>query len=234
MVDNKPLSNVNATPKAKVKQSSAKAKALTTPSKNKRKSSNLEHFRTVQSKKPMNVVVPKNRVISKALVFHSPKKAVKIKSSVDLKKTPMKSLCSAMKKLELDSVNKKKNEEASRKKLRGREVKSRVFDSLYSNKCLKEEKKKKEASKIREEGDDDDSSDMEIDEKSRGGSLERCTDSSSSEEIVKKSSQECEEDNEKTNISEAINRNYNDDKENEGEFIENDEKENASVPDENR
>lgn len=246
MVDNnertRPLSKVSATPNAKVKQSSAAAKALTTPSRNQKKSSNLEQFRTVQSKKAMSVVVPKNRVIAKALVFHSPKRAVKIKSSIELKKTPMKSLCSAMKKLELDSV-KKKNEEASRRKFRGREVKSRVFDSLYPNRCLKEEKKLKGTSQIHEGGDDDnDSSDMEIDERSRGGSLERCHESSSSEEAEKKTSEECEENEQKRGSTKAMKRNDNkenclasdDDKENEGELTENDEKENAAASDENR
>ncbi|KAI9090913.1 hypothetical protein K1719_028398 [Acacia pycnantha] len=240
----RPPSKVNATPKsAKVKQSSATAKAFTTP-RNKKKSSNLDQFKTVQSK-ALNVAVPKNRVIAKTLVFHSPKKVVKIKSSVELKKTPMKSLCSAMKKLEIDSV-KKKNEEASRRKVKGREVKSRVFDSLYPNRCLKEEKKLKDHSQIHEGGgatdDNGDSSDMEIDEKSRDGSLERCHESSSSEEAEKKSCEECCEENEEKKIPEATKRNDNkensiapdDDKENEGELNQNDNKENVSAPDENR
>lgn len=240
----RPPSKVNATPKsAKVKQSSATAKAFTTP-RNQKKSSNLDQFRTVQSK-DLNVAVPKNRVIAKTLVFHSPKKVVKIKSSVERKKTPMKSLCSAMKKLEIDTV-KKKNEEASRRKVKGREVKSRVFDSLYPNRCLKEEKKLKGPCQIHEGGgdtdDNGDSSDMEIDEKSRDGSLERCHESSSSEEVKKKSCEECCEENEEKKIPEATKRNdkkensvaSDDDKENEGELNQNDDKENVSAPDENR
>ncbi|XP_054789377.1 uncharacterized protein LOC129294935 isoform X2 [Prosopis cineraria] len=255
----RPLSKVNATPKnSKVKQSSATAKAFTTPRKQK-KSLNIDQFRTVQGKKEaLNVAVPKNRVIAKTLVFHSPKKAVKIKRSVELKKTPMKSLCSAMKKLEIDSV-KKKNEEASRKKFKGREVKSRVFDSLYPNRCLKGEKKLKSASQIHEGSivDHGDSSDMEIDEKSRDGSLERCHKSStSSEEAEEKKSSEdyCTENEEKREkIPEAAKRNDNkenslasdDDKRNDNKenslASDDDNKENvlelnenASAPDENR
>ncbi|XP_028801467.1 uncharacterized protein LOC114756693 [Neltuma alba] len=239
----RPPSKAHATPKiATVKQSSATAKAFTTP-RNQKKSSNLAQFRTVQSKKALNVDVPKNRVIAKTLVFHSPKKVVKLKSSVELKKTPMKSLCSAMKKLEIDSV-KKKNEGASRRKIKGREVKSRVFDSLYPNRCLKEEKKLKGPSHIHEgkaTHDNGDSSDMEIDGKSRDGSLEICHESSASEGAEKKS---CEENDEKRGkIPEATKRNDNkencvvcddDNKENEGELNENDDRENVSAPDENR
>ena len=201
MADNnvkvKPLAKVSATPNAKVKQSPSVAKALTTP-RNQKKVSNVAPFRTVQSKKAMSVAVPKSRMVAKALVFPSPKKAVKIKSSIELNR-PMKALCSAMKKLELNG--RKQNGEgcnslpvsASRKQLRGREVKSRVFDSLYSNnrkgpetntvRCLKEKKVKgmqKRQVTVPHEETENDSSDMEIDEKSRGGSLERCTESGSS------------------------------------------------------
>ncbi|CAJ2648838.1 unnamed protein product [Trifolium pratense] len=156
----KPLSKVSATPNAKVKQSSSVAKALTTP-RNQKKVSNLEQFRSVQNKKSLTVVVPKakSRVLAKTLNFNSPKKVIGIKNSVELKSS-MKALCSAMKKLEFNGV--KKNGEgcnnslpvdSSRKKqFKGREVKSRVFDSLYSSnrkkpetndvRCLKEKKMK--------------------------------------------------------------------------------------------
>ncbi|XP_020969887.1 uncharacterized protein LOC107623890 isoform X2 [Arachis ipaensis] len=195
---NKPLAKVSAsaTPNAKVKQSPSVAKALTTPRNQKKKVSIVEPFRTVQSKKALSVAVPKSRMVGKALVFHSPKRTVKIKSSVELK-TPMRVLCSAMKKLELNG-GKKNGEEcnnslhisASRKKLRGREVKSRVFDLLYSNNCkgpetntvrCRKEKRVKGMEKCQvnlpHEENEIDSSDMEIDEKSRGSSLERCTES---------------------------------------------------------
>ncbi|BAT86952.1 hypothetical protein VIGAN_05028500 [Vigna angularis var. angularis] len=189
----KPLSKVAATPNAKVRPSPP----VTTPRNNQKKVSNVEPFRSVQSKKMFTVDVPKSRVVSKALVFHSPKKVIKIKSSIELK-TPMRALCSAMKKLELNGV--KKNEEkgsnslpvtASKKQLRGREVKSRVFDSLSSNNrkepetnsmsSLKEKKVKKGTQKRQvAKPHQNDSSDMEIDEKSRCGSLEGCHESGTS------------------------------------------------------
>ncbi|MED6168906.1 hypothetical protein PIB30_015963 [Stylosanthes scabra] len=198
---NKPLAkvSVSATPNAKVKQSPSVAKALTTPRNQKKKVSNVEPFRTIQSKKAVSVAVPKSRMVGKALVFHSPKRTVKLKSSVELK-TPMRALCSAMKKLELNGGKKNGDRSdntlqvsASRKKQRGREVKSRVFDSLYSNNrkgpesnpvsCIKEKRvqgmQKCQVNMPHEETEID-SSDMEMDEKSRGGSLERCTESGTS------------------------------------------------------
>lgn len=200
MTDNnvkvKPLSKVAATPNTKVKQPPSVAKALTTPRNQQKKVSKVEQFRSVQSKKPLTVVEPKSRVVAKALVFHSPKKVLKIKSSIELK-TPMRALCSAMKRLELNGV--KKNSErgnnslsvaASKKKLRGREVKSRVFDSLYSNnyrepgtnnmKSLKEKEVKKGMQRLQVTVPHENySSDMEIEEKSRCESQERCHESGS-------------------------------------------------------
>ncbi|TKY71564.1 isoleucine N-monooxygenase [Spatholobus suberectus] len=201
MTDNKvkikPLSKVAATPNAKVKQSPSVAKALTTPRNQQKKVSNVEQFRSVQSKKASTIGVPKSRLVAKALVFHSPKKMTKIESSIELK-TPMRALCSAMKKLELNGA--KKNGEggnnslpvaASKKQLRGREVKSRVFDSLYSNNrkkpetntvtSLKEKKvtkgmQKRQVTVPHENG----SSDMEVDEKSRCDTQERCHESGTS------------------------------------------------------
>ncbi|RDX96039.1 hypothetical protein CR513_21360, partial [Mucuna pruriens] len=201
MTDNnvriKPLSKVAATPNAaKVKQSASVAKALTTPRNHQKKVSNVEQFRSVQSKKALTIGVPKSRVVAKALVFHSPKKVLKIKSSIELK-TPMRALCSAMKKLELNGM--KKNGEGnnsltvatSKKPLRGREVKSRVFDSLYSNNRKEpesktvtslKEKKVKNGMQKRQVAvtHENDSSDMEIEEKSRCDSLERCHESGTS------------------------------------------------------
>ncbi|KAL2589250.1 hypothetical protein AAZV13_13G218500 [Glycine max] len=201
MTDNnvkvKPLSMVAATPNAKVKQSPSVAKALTTPRNHQKKVSKVEQFRSVQSKKALTVGVPKSRVVAKALVFHSPKKVLKIKSSIELK-TAMRTLCSAMNKLELNGV--KKNGKGgsnslavatSKKQLRGREVKSRVFDSLYSNNrkepetntktSLKEKKVKKGTQKCPVAvPHENDTSHMEIDEKSRCGSLEGCHESGTS------------------------------------------------------
>jgi len=187
----KPLSKIAATPKAKVKQSPSVSKALTTP-RNQKKVSNLEQFRSVQNKKSLTVAVskPKSRVVAKALVFNSPKKVAGTKSSVELK-TSMKALCSAMKKLEFNGV--KKNGEgcndslpvASCRKVqfKGREVKSRVFDSLYSSnrnepenntlKSLKEKKAKAMEKRHVPVPHESDSSEMEMEEKSRSDSLER-------------------------------------------------------------
>jgi len=200
MTDNnvkvKPLSKVVATPNAKVRPSPSVAKALTTPRNHQKKVSNVEQFRSVQSKKALTFGVPKSRVVSKALVFDSPKKVIKIKSSIELK-TPMRALCSAMKKLELNGVKENAEEgikslpvTASKKQLKGREVKSRVFDSLNSNNrkeketnsmsSLKEKKVKKGIQKRQvAKPHQNDSSDMEIDE-SRCGSLEGCHESGTS------------------------------------------------------
>ncbi|CAI8591317.1 unnamed protein product [Vicia faba] len=196
----KPLSKVTTTPDAKVKQPSSVTKALTTP-RNQKKVSNLEQFRSVQNKKSMTVAVAKakSRVVAKSLVFNSPKKVktlvfnspkvVGTKSSVEMD-TSMKTLCSAMKKLEFTGV-KKNGEEcnnslqvaSSRKpQFRGREVKSRVFNSLYSSNrkelesnttsCLKE-KKVKAMQKHKVLVSQSDSNDMGIEEKSRNESIER-------------------------------------------------------------
>lgn len=266
----KPLSKVSATPNAKVKQSPSLTKALTTP-RNPKKVSNLEQFRSVQNKKAVTVAVPKakSRVVAKALVFNSPKKMIDTKSSVELK-TSMKALCSAMKKLEFNGV--KKNGEgcnnslpvdSSRKKqFKGREVKSRVFDSLYSSnrkgpetsnvRCPKEKKVKAMQKHQVPEQQHSDTSDMEIEEKSRSDSLEReessrddTTSLSSSIEDEKKTIEESENEEKRMTVSdkgktpEAKKRKADkksmasDDKENEIELTEDDDKENSSAPSEN-
>ncbi|MBA0854977.1 hypothetical protein Goshw_007423, partial [Gossypium schwendimanii] len=110
-------------------------KALTTP-RNKKGVSNPGTFRSVRNPKPTTVEVPKDRVVAKALVFHSPKKAVKLKKSVEWSSS-LRRICSGMKKLEITDGSKKnalgcnKPLAAPRKQLRGREVKSRVYDSLH-------------------------------------------------------------------------------------------------------
>ncbi|MBA0557183.1 hypothetical protein Golob_027229, partial [Gossypium lobatum] len=134
--------------KVKVKQSSTtpnvkkataakqpSTKALTTP-RNKKGVSNPGTFRSVRNPKPTTVEVPKDRVVAKALVFHSPKKAVKLKKSVEWSSS-LRRICSGMKKLEITDGSKKnalgcnKPLAAPRKQLRGRKVKSRVYDSLH-------------------------------------------------------------------------------------------------------
>ncbi|KAB2603733.1 hypothetical protein D8674_004738 [Pyrus ussuriensis x Pyrus communis] len=186
----KPLHKICATPNVKAKQPTAVSKALTTP-RNRKPISNSETFRSVRNPKLKNIVVPENsRPVAKALVFHSPKKPVTTKASME-RSSPVGKICSAMKKLEITSgkkhvlgYNKLLPLDTSRKQFRGREVKSRVFDSLRSNNCkgqeaktLKRENMEKDLRQHcdpapREEVDDNDSSDMEVDKKSREGALE--------------------------------------------------------------
>ncbi|CAN4107841.1 unnamed protein product [Withania somnifera] len=63
---------------------------------------NPNSFRSVQNPKPAALVVPKNRTI-KSLVFHSPKKAISLKKSVE---TPLTKLCQGIKKLEITDQKK--------------------------------------------------------------------------------------------------------------------------------
>lgn len=187
-----PLSKVSATPNAKSKQSCVAAKALTTPRINRKQISNPDTFRSVRNPKPTNIMVPKNRIVAKALVFPSPKKVVRTKISVELK-TPVKRLCASMKKLDITDgkkrtlgCNKTLASDSSRKQVRGREVKSRVFDSLRSNshkdqeakhlKCTKRKYKEQDSIQcldpVLHERGKNDLSDMEIDDRSRDGSFE--------------------------------------------------------------
>lgn len=133
----KPLSKQSATPNAKTKQPSSIAKALTTQ-RAKKKLSNPDAFRSVRNTKTTAVAVQKNRVVAKTLVFHSPMKSVRIKSSLELN-SPVRKLCAGMKKLEITSAKKQVlgyprllPPDAAKKQLRGREVNSRVFDGLRS------------------------------------------------------------------------------------------------------
>ncbi|PON83384.1 neurofilament heavy protein [Trema orientale] len=196
----RPISKLTATPKANLKKSSAATKAFTTP-RNRKRSSNPDTFKSVRNAKATNIVVPKTRVIAKALVFHSPKKACRTKTSLELK-TPVGKLCAAMSKLEIASAKKQTigcnrplpSDRTSRKQFRGREVKSRVYDSLYSHshkdqeakplKNIKRRRKEKDLKQscgpVSHEDDENDSSDMEIDHRSRDGSLEGCSESGTS------------------------------------------------------
>ncbi|KAK4563557.1 hypothetical protein RGQ29_005899 [Quercus rubra] len=204
----RPPTKLCATPNLKAKQSSDVAKALTTP-RNRKPLSNPNTFRSVRNPKATAIAVPKNRVIAKALVFNSPKKAVKAKPFSELN-TSVRTMCAAMKKLEIASGkkqvlghNKPLPRDASRKPLRGREVKSRVFNSLHSHNHKVPEAKSSRTLKrkndeigtqpyhdhVPREGDD--SSDMDIDEKSRGGSFEGCSASSTSNSSEENGREEC-------------------------------------------
>ncbi|KAE8668357.1 Proline iminopeptidase isoform 1 [Hibiscus syriacus] len=135
----------STTPNVKaVKQSSTKA--LTTP-RNRKGLLNPGTFRSVRNPKLTTIEVPKDRVVAKALVFHSPKKVVKLKKSVEWSSS-LRKACAGMKKLEIN-VGSKKNAlgcnnkplDVPRKQLRGREIKSRVYDSLHCRKQKNEEAK---------------------------------------------------------------------------------------------
>ncbi|XP_010434737.1 PREDICTED: uncharacterized protein LOC104718655 [Camelina sativa] len=136
--------NKNATPKAKVKGkessviSSVPQKALT---ERKKQMHSPAAFRSVQNP-PRNatIKVSENRVVAKALVFQSPKKLVKLKRSVELSSS-VKKLCNGMRKLEIEKKSnglgfnhKAGSSVPSRRPLKTREVKSRVFDSVRSQK----------------------------------------------------------------------------------------------------
>lgn len=207
----RPLWKVSATPNANSKQSCGAAKSLTTPRNNRKRISNPDTFRSVRNPKATNVMVPKNRIVAKALVFHSPKKVVKTKISVELN-TPLRKICAAMKKLDIADekkstlgYNKTLPLDTSRKQVRGREVKSRVYDSLHSNihkdrggkpsKCMKRKNKGADSkqchdplTRVRVEND---LSDMEIDDKSRDGSLEGSSVAGTSKNGEAKKHQEC-------------------------------------------
>ncbi|KAG6409029.1 hypothetical protein SASPL_132058 [Salvia splendens] len=62
--------------------------------------------RSVQHPKRINVEVPKSRMVAKALVFRSPKKAIKVRTSVELR-TPVSKLCQGMNRLEISSQRRK-------------------------------------------------------------------------------------------------------------------------------
>ncbi|CAE6191955.1 unnamed protein product [Arabidopsis arenosa] len=142
--------NKNVTPKAKAKGkessviSSVPKKALT---ERKKQIQSPAAFRSVQNPRNATVKVSENRVVAKALVFQSPKKLVKLKRSVELSSS-VKKLCNGMRKLEIDNkrnglgVNHKVVSSApSRRPLKTREVKSRVFDSVRSQKRIDEKAK---------------------------------------------------------------------------------------------
>ncbi|KAG7542554.1 hypothetical protein ISN45_Aa07g025220 [Arabidopsis thaliana x Arabidopsis arenosa] len=135
--------NKNVTPKAKAKGkessviSSVPKKALT---ERKKQIQSPAAFRSVQNPRNATVKVPENRVVAKALVFQSPKKLVKLKRSVELSSS-VKKLCNGMRKLDIDNkrnglgVNHKVvSSVPSKRPLKTREVKSRVFDSVRSQK----------------------------------------------------------------------------------------------------
>ncbi|KAI7990640.1 hypothetical protein LOK49_LG12G00607 [Camellia lanceoleosa] len=195
----KPLSKLTSTPKAKAKQ--VAAKYLTTP-RNKKCLPNQNSFRSVQNPKPSSIAVPKNRIVAKALVFHSPKKAITIKTSSELR-TPLTKICEGMKRLEITSqrkrmlgyVNKSSKDirrnpnkplpvDPSRSKLSTCKDKSKAKELLKPPNCKDRDTKSSRRVKRKSKGNLDkpcnsmpkeavknDLSDMELDMKSREGSV---------------------------------------------------------------
>ncbi|KAK6945904.1 hypothetical protein RJ641_013448 [Dillenia turbinata] len=184
------LYKTNLTPMTKPKQPSVAGKALTTP-RNGKCPEKPNTFRSVRSSKT-TIAIPKNRVVAKALIFHSPKKGVRKKASVELE-TPVKKRCEGMKKLQITSQSKQipgyagklsrnirnypsKTQDSLRRKMGARQVKSRFQDSLYSQNGKREEVKS--SSSLKRKSNEistcckDDSDNMDIDEKSSFASLE--------------------------------------------------------------
>ncbi|XP_051136018.1 uncharacterized protein LOC127254782 [Andrographis paniculata] len=81
------------------------AKYLTTP-RNRATVANQSSFRSVQNSKPGAVEMPKSRAVAKALLFRSPRKTIKVKTSVELR-TPISKLCEGMKRLDISSQRKR-------------------------------------------------------------------------------------------------------------------------------
>ncbi|KAJ6751078.1 hypothetical protein OIU85_001587 [Salix viminalis] len=166
------ISKRTVDPKARVK---SLAKQNATPN----------HFCSVRNPKATAVAVPNSRVVAKAL-FHSPKKSVRAKTSIELD-TTVKKICAGIKKLEITEgkkhglvCNRPFPSNATRKQPRGREVKSRVYDGLLSEnfngkesksfKCVMKKDKGKNSKQchgpLSRQGAENDFSDMEIEEKS--------------------------------------------------------------------
>ncbi|KAK6158260.1 hypothetical protein DH2020_005574 [Rehmannia glutinosa] len=100
----RPLLKPKSTTTPVTKTKPVAAKYLTTP-RNKNCTQNQNSFRSVQNPKPTNIEVSKSRIVAKALVFRSPKKTIKVKTSVELP-TPITKLCEGMNKLEISSQRK--------------------------------------------------------------------------------------------------------------------------------
>ncbi|XAR52971.1 hypothetical protein NMG60_11021323 [Bertholletia excelsa] len=194
----KPTSKLTLTPKAKGKQ--VAAKYLTTPT-NKNCIQNSNSFRSVQYQKATNLLVPKNKTVAKALVFHSPKKGINVKTSSELK-TPLTKICEGIRKLEItgqrkrvlgssnksskeikrdphsllpmDSPRKPSSALKDRSKAKGKirpPNKDREMKSVRQIKRKSRKNSKKPGDFVSNEAVENNSSDMEIDMKSRDGSV---------------------------------------------------------------
>ncbi|XP_038887894.1 uncharacterized protein LOC120077873 isoform X2 [Benincasa hispida] len=201
-VKSRPPTTAKPATTANVKLKQAHAKAMTTP-RNRKLNSNTNYFLSVTNSKTTSAEEPKTTKVAKVLVFQSPKKDTKKRTPTEMN-TPVKTICAAMKKLEITGAKKnvlgdEKNalgdgqslpQDVLKKKFRGREVKSRVFDSLrtHSSKCqdvksvraLKRRSKEKKIKPslpdhVAQKIVDEDTSDMDIDVKSRQVSMQGCS-----------------------------------------------------------
>ncbi|KAI3990860.1 hypothetical protein MKX01_026044 [Papaver californicum] len=189
-----PLCKFNLTPKGKAKKNSVSGKALTTP--RNKKSFNRDPFRSVQNPKTAGAM-PRNRVVAKALVFNSPKKAERKKNLVGCQ-TPMTALCSEMNKLEITSQPNQPCKTSSSTSCQPKKctpasqpLKSKLYDQIAKNlvevsgdskdpktKSLRRLKRKSKGKLqnalglVPQESSGTDVTDMEIDEKSRNGSID--------------------------------------------------------------
>lgn len=168
-------------PKARVKY--VAAKYMTSPRKNKGSSPNPNAFRSLRNPKKTSVSLPKSKIIAKALVFNSPKKALKKKASLELG-TPISKLCEGVKKLQINSQKKgitrkpSKDCTSEKKKLpldgskkimssskaKAREADAKFSKNMKSKKAKTNDRKHADAALLEAEKSGDESSDMEIDE----------------------------------------------------------------------
>ncbi|XP_042478695.1 uncharacterized protein LOC122059738 isoform X1 [Macadamia integrifolia] len=184
-----PISRLKSASNMKATQSSVNAKALTTP-RYKKCLQGSDPFRSAQNPKT-TVSLTKNRVVSKALIFHTPKKSEKVKNSLT-------ELRAQMKKLDITSQKKQGRSRivSSRYNTCNTKSKGEVSFVSYgskdgkavkSSKCLKTKNKANlprcNQSMPQERIDSDYISGMEIDGKSRDGSSEVCSVSGSSGNI---------------------------------------------------
>ncbi|XP_057541394.1 uncharacterized protein LOC130820142 isoform X2 [Amaranthus tricolor] len=171
-----------STPNVRVKH--VAAKYMTSPRMKKGSSPKGNAFRSVRNAKKSSISLPKSKVMAKALVFNSPKKAALGKKNTLMCKqskdctserkklsTPITKLCEGVKNLQINTqkkgvIQKKLPFDGSREKpssymAQTRENEAKSSRSVKSKTKLNHKKLYDKLS--------DDSSDMEIDEKSRPG-----------------------------------------------------------------
>ncbi|PKI32645.1 uncharacterized protein LOC116195186 isoform X1 [Punica granatum] len=180
----KPIGPITATPNPKTKKIPAVSNALTTPGNKKKRVLKPELFWSVRKPKENTVPLQSGKVVAKALTFQSPKKTVRKKTSSELDASVRK-ICAGITKLEITgqrknifgNENRMLPSDPPKKKLGAREVKSRVYDSLRSQKhkhnengpsrCMKkkgiETKHMAGVRSATHDGSSGDSSDMEVD-----------------------------------------------------------------------